>query len=103
MPLVLQTSRFVVLGLCLKRGILPNVVTINALLNRLVREHRIVKAEILFKKLVREKLCEPNVVAFARLRITLLPLLLLRLMDMKGVARLMLLHIASLTVFATTN
>ncbi|GJW17304.1 pentatricopeptide repeat-containing protein [Tanacetum coccineum] len=56
---------FAVFGYRLKRCIHPTVVTFNTLLNGLVLEDRILEAEIFFKKLIKEKLCEPNVVMYS--------------------------------------
>ncbi|GKA00782.1 tetratricopeptide-like helical domain-containing protein [Tanacetum coccineum] len=48
---------FAVFGWNFKRGIIPDVVTFNTLLNGLVLEHKILEAEIFFKKLIKDKLC----------------------------------------------
>ncbi|PWA60027.1 tetratricopeptide-like helical domain-containing protein [Artemisia annua] len=56
---------FAVFGFFLKRGIPPDAWTFNTLLNGLVREDRILEAEIFFKKLIKDKMCEPNVVMYS--------------------------------------
>ncbi|PWA77826.1 tetratricopeptide-like helical domain-containing protein [Artemisia annua] len=56
---------FAVFGFFLKRGIRPDAWTFSTLLNGLVREDRILEAEIFFKKLIKDKICEPNVVMYS--------------------------------------
>ncbi|KAF5816441.1 putative tetratricopeptide-like helical domain superfamily [Helianthus annuus] len=56
---------FAVLGSCFRRAIPPNVYIYSALLDGLVLEDKILEAEMLFKKLVKQKLCEPNVVMYS--------------------------------------
>ncbi|PWA69986.1 pentatricopeptide repeat protein [Artemisia annua] len=55
---------FAVFGFFLKRGIRPDAWTFSTLLNGLVREDRILEAEIFFKKLFKDKICEPDVVMY---------------------------------------
>ncbi|XP_027177862.1 putative pentatricopeptide repeat-containing protein At1g12700, mitochondrial [Coffea eugenioides] len=55
---------FPVLAAFLKRGLVPNVVTFNTLLKGLFREHRFPQGQELFKKIICEKLCEPDEVMF---------------------------------------
>ncbi|GJS42608.1 pentatricopeptide repeat-containing protein, partial [Tanacetum coccineum] len=82
---------FAVFAWNFKRGIIPHVVTFNTLLNGLVLEDRIVEAEIFFKKLIKQKLCEPNVVMYStmikglcKFGISATAISLLRLMDERG-------------------
>uniref|UniRef100_A0A251UHG6 Putative tetratricopeptide-like helical domain-containing protein n=1 Tax=Helianthus annuus TaxID=4232 RepID=A0A251UHG6_HELAN len=56
---------FAVLGCCFRRAIAPDVYIFNALLDGLVLEDRILEAEMLFKKLIKQKLCEPDVVMYS--------------------------------------
>ncbi|KAJ0945738.1 putative tetratricopeptide-like helical domain superfamily [Helianthus annuus] len=56
---------FAVLGCCFRRSIAPNEFVYSALLDGLVLEDKILEAEMLFKKLVKQKLCEPNVVMYS--------------------------------------
>ncbi|KAJ9557198.1 hypothetical protein OSB04_011812 [Centaurea solstitialis] len=55
---------FAILAYGLRRGVVPNVHTFSTLLNGLILEDRIVEAEKLFKKLIKGKLCVPNVVMY---------------------------------------
>nr|KAJ0216381.1 hypothetical protein LSAT_V11C300146250 [Lactuca sativa] len=55
---------FAVLGYGFKRAVLPNVYTFNTLLNGLILEDRVPNAEMLFKKLIKEELCEPNTIMY---------------------------------------
>ncbi|GJT42844.1 hypothetical protein Tco_0951559 [Tanacetum coccineum] len=82
---------FAVFAWNFKRGIIPNVVTFSSLLNGLVLEHKILEAEIFFKKLIKDKLCEPNVVMYntmikglCKIGNNNIAIQLLRLMDEKG-------------------
>ncbi|CAI9277465.1 unnamed protein product [Lactuca saligna] len=101
---------FAVLGYGFKRAVLPNVYTFNTLLNGLVLEDRVPKAEILFKKLIKEELCEPNKIMYNTMIKGLSKfgnndkaIALLKRMDQKG-CNLMCSHIApSLIVFARTK
>ncbi|KAJ0478429.1 putative tetratricopeptide-like helical domain superfamily [Helianthus annuus] len=52
---------FALLASCFRRAIVPDVCTFNTLLDGLVLEDRILEAKRLFKKLIKHKLCEPNV------------------------------------------
>nr|GEX28334.1 pentatricopeptide repeat-containing protein At1g63330-like [Tanacetum cinerariifolium] len=67
LPLMMPLIRASMLkvGILWHRGIHPDLVTFNTLLNGLVLEDRIVEAEIFFKKLIKKKLCEPNVVMYS--------------------------------------
>ncbi|KAI3756659.1 hypothetical protein L1987_56481 [Smallanthus sonchifolius] len=56
---------FAVLGCCFRRAIAPDVFTFSIILNGLVLEDKILEAEKLFKKLIKQKLCEPNVVMYS--------------------------------------
>ncbi|KAJ0716955.1 putative tetratricopeptide-like helical domain superfamily [Helianthus annuus] len=56
---------FALLASCFRRAVVPNVFTFNTLLDGLIREDRIVQAERLFKKLIKQKLCEPDVVMYS--------------------------------------
>ncbi|KAJ0769880.1 putative tetratricopeptide-like helical domain superfamily [Helianthus annuus] len=55
---------FALLGCCFRRAIAPNQFIYSALLDGLVLEDRILEAEMLFKKLIKQKLCEPDVVTY---------------------------------------
>ncbi|PWA58977.1 tetratricopeptide-like helical domain-containing protein [Artemisia annua] len=52
---------FVVLGCCIKRGVVPDVFTFGRMLNGLVREGKFVEAERLFEKVIDKGVCEANV------------------------------------------
>ncbi|KAJ0478474.1 putative tetratricopeptide-like helical domain superfamily [Helianthus annuus] len=56
---------FALLGCCFRRALVPDVFTFSTLLDGLIREDRIIEAERLFKKLIKHKLCEPNVVMYS--------------------------------------
>ncbi|XP_076923918.1 pentatricopeptide repeat-containing protein DOT4, chloroplastic-like [Bidens hawaiensis] len=58
-------SGFAVLGFAFKHAVAPDVCTFNTLLNGLVVEVRILEVELLFKKLVKQELCEPDVVMYS--------------------------------------
>ncbi|KAJ0815905.1 putative tetratricopeptide-like helical domain superfamily [Helianthus annuus] len=82
---------FALLGCCFRRAIPPNVYIFNALLDGLVLEDRILEAEMLFKKLIKQKLCEPNVVTYntmikglCKFGNNVTALALLRLMEQKN-------------------
>ncbi|KAJ0803088.1 putative tetratricopeptide-like helical domain superfamily [Helianthus annuus] len=82
---------FAVLGSCFRRAIPPDVYIFSALLDGLVLEDRILEAEMLFKKLVKQKLCEPNVVMYntmikglCKFGNNVTALALLRLMEQKN-------------------
>ncbi|KAJ0672737.1 putative tetratricopeptide-like helical domain superfamily [Helianthus annuus] len=53
---------FALLASCFRQAFVPNVFVFNTLLDGLILEDRIVDAERLFKKLIKHKLCEPDVV-----------------------------------------
>ncbi|KAL7608846.1 hypothetical protein Lser_V15G13647 [Lactuca serriola] len=55
---------FAVFGYGFRRAILPDVCTFNTLLNGLVLEDRILNEEKLFKKLIKEGVCEPNAIMY---------------------------------------
>ncbi|CAH1412557.1 unnamed protein product [Lactuca virosa] len=55
---------FAVLGYGFKLDILPNVCTFSTLLNGLVLEDRVLKAERLFKTLIKEGMCEPDAIMY---------------------------------------
>ncbi|KAK6156246.1 hypothetical protein DH2020_010494 [Rehmannia glutinosa] len=55
---------FSILGLFFKRGCVPNVVTFSTLLKGLFRENRINEAQELFRKILREGMCELSVVTY---------------------------------------
>ncbi|KAL7147068.1 hypothetical protein ABFS83_06G083600 [Erythranthe nasuta] len=55
---------FSVLAMFFKRGCVPDSVTFNTLLKGLFRENRISEAQELFRKIVREGLCELTVVTY---------------------------------------
>ncbi|KAL6565310.1 hypothetical protein OROGR_002261 [Orobanche gracilis] len=55
---------FSILGWFFKRGCVPNVFTFNTLLKGLFRGNRINEAQELFRKMVREGLCELSVVTY---------------------------------------
>ncbi|KAJ0818910.1 putative tetratricopeptide-like helical domain superfamily [Helianthus annuus] len=82
---------FAVLGCCFRRSIAPNEFIYSALLDGLVHEDKILEAEMLFKKLVKQKLCEPNVVMYntmikglCKFGNNVTALALLRLMEQKN-------------------
>nr|GEU38896.1 pentatricopeptide repeat-containing protein At1g63330-like [Tanacetum cinerariifolium] len=82
---------FMVLGFCFRRGISPDLFTFNTLLNGLVGEERVLGAEIFFKKLIKDKLCEPDVVMYntmikglCKIGNNIIARQLLRLMDERG-------------------
>ncbi|KAL9998487.1 putative tetratricopeptide-like helical domain superfamily [Helianthus debilis subsp. tardiflorus] len=56
---------FALLGCCFRRALVPDVFTFSTLLDGLVLEDRIAEAERLFKKLIKQKICEPNVVTYS--------------------------------------
>ncbi|KAM0069558.1 putative tetratricopeptide-like helical domain superfamily [Helianthus debilis subsp. tardiflorus] len=56
---------FALLASCFRRAVVPNVFIFNTLLDGLVVENRIAEAERLFKKLIKQKICEPNVVTYS--------------------------------------
>ncbi|KAF5775243.1 putative tetratricopeptide-like helical domain superfamily [Helianthus annuus] len=79
------------LASCFRRAVVPDVCTFNTLLDGLVLEDRILEAERLFKKLIKHKLCEPNVVMYSTMIKGLckvgnndIAIGLLRLMDERG-------------------
>ncbi|KAK6136101.1 hypothetical protein DH2020_030149 [Rehmannia glutinosa] len=55
---------FSILGLFFKRGCVPDAFTFSSLLKGLFRENRIIEAQELFQKIVRERLCELDVVTY---------------------------------------
>ncbi|KAL9998492.1 putative tetratricopeptide-like helical domain superfamily [Helianthus debilis subsp. tardiflorus] len=82
---------FALLGCCFRRAVVPNVFTFSTLLDGLIREDRIIETERLFKKLIKHKLCEPNVVMHSTMIKGLckvgnndIAIGLLRLMDERG-------------------
>ncbi|MFS7928008.1 putative tetratricopeptide-like helical domain superfamily [Helianthus anomalus] len=82
---------FALLGCCFRRAVVPDVFTFSTLLDGLVLEDRILEAERLFKKLIKHKLCEPNVVMYSTMIKGLckfgnndIAIGLLRLMDERG-------------------
>ncbi|KAJ0716900.1 putative tetratricopeptide-like helical domain superfamily [Helianthus annuus] len=82
---------FALLGCCFRRALVPNVLTFSTLLDGLIREDRIIEAERLFKKLIKQKLCEPDVVMYSTMIKGLckfgnndIAIGLLRLMDERG-------------------
>ncbi|KAJ9556822.1 hypothetical protein OSB04_011436 [Centaurea solstitialis] len=82
---------FAVVAYGFRRGVDPDVYTFSTLLNGLILEDRILEAERLFKKLIKGKLCEPNVVMYTtmikglcKVGINDTAIGLLRLMDEKG-------------------
>ncbi|KAJ0694712.1 putative tetratricopeptide-like helical domain superfamily [Helianthus annuus] len=82
---------FALLGCCFRRAVVPDVFTFSTLLDGLIREDRIIEAERLFKKLIKHKLCEPNVVIYSTMIKGLckvgnndIAVGLLRLMDERG-------------------
>ncbi|KAF5816448.1 putative tetratricopeptide-like helical domain superfamily [Helianthus annuus] len=101
---------FALLGCCFRRAIPPNVYIFSALLDGLVLEDRILEAEILFKKLIKQNLCEPSVVTYntmikglCKFGYNVTAVALLRLMEQKNCQPSIVtaLHIApSLIVFA---
>ncbi|MFS7926439.1 putative tetratricopeptide-like helical domain superfamily [Helianthus anomalus] len=56
---------FALLASCFRRAVVPNVFVFSTLLDGLVLEDRIIQAERLFKKLIKQKLCEPDVVMYS--------------------------------------
>ncbi|XP_071728844.1 pentatricopeptide repeat-containing protein At1g03540-like [Rutidosis leptorrhynchoides] len=56
---------FALLGICFRQAIVPDVWIYSTLLDGLVIEGRILEAEIFFKKLIKQNLCEPNVVMYS--------------------------------------
>ncbi|MFS7928010.1 putative tetratricopeptide-like helical domain superfamily [Helianthus anomalus] len=56
---------FALLASCFRRAVVPNVYIFSTLLDGLVIEDRILEAEIFFKKLIKQRLCEPDVVMYS--------------------------------------
>ncbi|KAJ0860139.1 putative tetratricopeptide-like helical domain superfamily [Helianthus annuus] len=56
---------FALLASCFRRAVVPNVFVFSTLLDGLILEDRMIEAERLFKKLIKHKLCEPNVVTYS--------------------------------------
>ncbi|KAJ0478475.1 putative tetratricopeptide-like helical domain superfamily [Helianthus annuus] len=82
---------FALLASCFRRAVDPNVYIFNTLLDGLVIENRIAEAERLFKKLIKQKICEPDVVTYSTMIKGLckfgnndIAIGLLRLMDERG-------------------
>ncbi|KAL8238614.1 hypothetical protein R6Q59_015181 [Mikania micrantha] len=82
---------FALLGCCFRRAVVPNAWTFSTLLDGLILEDRIVEAERLFKRLIKHKLCEPNVVTYStmikglcKFGNNVMAIGLLRLMDERG-------------------
>nr|XP_043628032.1 pentatricopeptide repeat-containing protein At1g62670, mitochondrial-like isoform X2 [Erigeron canadensis] len=82
---------FALLGFCFRRSIVPNVFIFSTLLDGLILEDRILEAERFFKKLIKQKLCEPNVVMYStmikglcKIGNNAIAISLLRLMDERG-------------------
>ncbi|KAL8238667.1 hypothetical protein R6Q59_015234 [Mikania micrantha] len=82
---------FALLGCCFRRAVVPDACTFNTLLDGLILEDRIVEAERLFKKLIKHKLCEPDVVTYntmikglCKFGNNVMAIGLLRLMDERG-------------------
>ncbi|KAL9998488.1 putative tetratricopeptide-like helical domain superfamily [Helianthus debilis subsp. tardiflorus] len=82
---------FALLASCFRRAVVPDVYIFNTLLDGLVLEDRILETERLFKKLIKHKLCEPNVVTYSTMIKGLckvgnndIAIGLLRLMDERG-------------------
>ncbi|KAM0029468.1 putative tetratricopeptide-like helical domain superfamily [Helianthus debilis subsp. tardiflorus] len=82
---------FALLGCCFRRAVVPDVFTFSTLLDGLIREDRIIEAERLFKRLIKHRLCEPNVVTYNTMIKGLckfgnndIAIGLLRLMDERG-------------------
>ncbi|KAM3376578.1 hypothetical protein P3S68_015293 [Capsicum galapagoense] len=55
---------FSVLPIYVKTGIPFNVVTFTSLIRGLFAEHKVINAIVLFKKLVRENICEPDEIMY---------------------------------------
>ncbi|KAJ0860153.1 putative tetratricopeptide-like helical domain superfamily [Helianthus annuus] len=82
---------FALLASCFRRAVVPNVFVFSTLLDGLILEDRIIEAERLFKKLIKHRLCEPNVVTYNTMIKGLckfgnndIAIGLLRLMDERG-------------------
>uniref|UniRef100_A0A251SX14 Putative pentatricopeptide repeat protein n=1 Tax=Helianthus annuus TaxID=4232 RepID=A0A251SX14_HELAN len=82
---------FALLASCFRRAVVPNVYIFSTLLDGLVIEDRILEAENFFKKLIKQKLCEPDVVMYSTMIKGLckfgnndIAIGLLRLMDERG-------------------
>ncbi|KAI3829033.1 hypothetical protein L1987_03147 [Smallanthus sonchifolius] len=82
---------FALLGCCFRRAVVPNVFIFSTLLDGLVLEDRILEAERLFKKLIKQRLCEPDVVMYStmikglcKFGNNVMAIGLLRLMDERG-------------------
>ncbi|KAJ0478460.1 putative tetratricopeptide-like helical domain superfamily [Helianthus annuus] len=82
---------FALLGCCFRRAVVPDVLTFSTLLDGLIREDRIIEAKGFFKKLIKQKLCEPDVVMYSTMIKGLckfgnndIAIGLLRLMDQRG-------------------
>ncbi|KAJ9535491.1 hypothetical protein OSB04_un001378, partial [Centaurea solstitialis] len=58
------TEGFAIVAYGFKRGVIPDVCTFSTLLNGFILEDRVHEAERLFKKLIKWKLCIPNVVMY---------------------------------------
>ncbi|KAJ9556749.1 hypothetical protein OSB04_011363 [Centaurea solstitialis] len=82
---------FAIVACGFKRGVVPDVCTFNTLLNGFILEDRVHEAERLFKKLIKWKLCIPNVVMYntmikglCKLGINDTAIALLKLMNERG-------------------
>ncbi|MFS7926441.1 putative tetratricopeptide-like helical domain superfamily [Helianthus anomalus] len=82
---------FALLGCCFGQAVVPDVFTFSTLLDGLIREDRIIEAGRLFKKLIKQKLCKPDVVMYSTMIKGLckfgnndIAIGLLRLMDERG-------------------
>ncbi|KAI3829030.1 hypothetical protein L1987_03144 [Smallanthus sonchifolius] len=82
---------FALLCCCFWRAVVPDVFIFSTLLDGLVLEDRILEAERLFKKLIKHRLCEPNVVMYntmikglCKFGNNVMAIGLLRLMDERG-------------------
>ncbi|GKE59877.1 tetratricopeptide-like helical domain-containing protein, partial [Tanacetum coccineum] len=82
---------FSALRFCFRRAIVPDVFIFSALLDGLILEDRILDAEIYFKKLIKERLCKPDVVMYStmikglcKIGNKVIAISLLKLMDERG-------------------
>ncbi|KVH91309.1 Pentatricopeptide repeat-containing protein [Cynara cardunculus var. scolymus] len=101
---------FAIVAYGLKRGVVPNVFTFNTILNGLILEDRILEAKRLFKKVIKEQLCDLDVVTYNTMIKGLCKfgnndtaISLLRMMNERGYKPIVSHMTPSLIVFARTK